>query len=254
MLYVLADAHAGADPEADRALLEFLRSLGSDELLILGDLFRAFVGLPQFWGPAERRVLDALTELRRRGGRVRFVVGNRDYLIRPFPALPIDEVIEDRAVIDLGGQPTLVTHGDRLDPEDHFYRAWHRLSRGRLAGFVLARLPGFVGRSLASRTERALSHTNRAYKAGPLPTEALRALGMEAAALGARRALVGHFHHDQTLEVPDGVPVRLAPAWLDHRRVLRVGAGGALESVDPLRGLGVGAEPDPVPGADGKLG
>lgn len=233
MQYVLADAHAGADPEADRELLDFLRGLGADELLILGDLFRAFVGLPRYWSPAQREILDALAELRARGGRVTFVVGNRDYLIQPAPALPIDLVIAERALVTLGGAPTLVTHGDRVDPEDRLYRLWHRLSRGRLARHLLDALPGRLGRRLTSGAERALARTNRAYKAGSLPLAALERLGREAAAQGAERALVGHFHRDETLAVPGAVPVRFAPAWLDHRRVLRVGPKGELESVDP---------------------
>lgn len=233
MQYVLADAHAGADPEADRALIAFLGALGADELLILGDLFRAFVGLPRYWSPAQREILDALAALRARGGRVRFVVGNRDYLIRPAPHLPIDEVIEDRAIVTLGGRPTLLTHGDRVDPNDRFYRAWHGLSRGPVAAAVLRALPGALGRRLTHGTERALSRTNRAYKAGPLPTEALLRLGREAASRGAAQVLVGHFHQDRELPVPGGAPIRLAPAWLDHRRVLRVGPAGELESVDP---------------------
>ena len=47
------------------------------------------------------------------------------------------------------------------------------------------------------------------------------------------RALVGHFHHDRTIDVAGGVPVIVAPAWLDHRRILVVGDGGALVSVRP---------------------
>jgi UDP-2,3-diacylglucosamine hydrolase len=231
MLYVLADSHAGTDASVDRALLELLDSMGEAELLILGDLFRAFVGLPRYWTSAQRDVLEALERLRARGGRIRFVVGNRDYLIRPIPDLPFDQVIEDRAVIDLAGLPTLVTHGDGLDPRDVRYRAWRRLSRSAGATWALRALPGFVGRHLASGTERTLANTNRAYKAGPLPLEALLGLGREAAELGAKRALVGHFHRDEIIEVPNGAPVQLAPAWLDHRRVLVAREDGRLESI-----------------------
>ena len=92
-------------------------------------------------------------------------------------------------------------------------------------------LPGALGRSLTSNTERTLACTNQVYKAGPLPKDALVALGHRAAGLGAKRALVGHFHRDETLEVPGGVPVQLAPAWLDHRRILVAREGGVLESV-----------------------
>ena len=77
-----------------------------------------------------------------------------------------------------------------------------------------------------------MRRANTAYKPGELPMRAIERVGRRAAALGASRALLGHFHHDRLLDVPSGVPVRIAPAWLDHRLIL-VGrpADGALVSV-----------------------
>jgi UDP-2,3-diacylglucosamine hydrolase len=186
-----------------------------------GDLFAAWLAPSRFWTPRQRRVLEGLAAVRAGGGVVTFVVGNRDYLLAEARAeLPVDRVIADEAVMQLGGAPTLVLHGDRANPDDWRYRLWFGLSRSRAVSAVLARLPGPVGASLAARAEATLARTNRAYKTGALPVGPLEALGRRAAALGARRVLVGHFHHDRTLEVAGGVPVQIAPAWLDHRRVL----------------------------------
>jgi hypothetical protein len=79
-----------------------------------------------------------------------------------------------------------------------------------------------------------MAQTNRAYKTQDLPFAAITELGCRAREAGAKRALVGHFHQDRVVDIASGVPVVLAPAWLEHRRVLVVGQNGALRSIDPL--------------------
>jgi UDP-2,3-diacylglucosamine hydrolase len=235
--WILADAHGGADPDADRDLLRVLdraRAARAD-LLILGDLFAAWIALDAQLTPFQREVIDRLRGLRHAGLTVRMVVGNRDYLVKEGQlGLSFDEVIDRELVLPLGGVATLVAHGDRINPHDRMYHLWHDVSRSRPARELLLHLPGGIARPLAARTERALGTTNRAYKTGALPFEALQDLGRRAAAQGAARALVGHFHEDRVIEVPNGAPVVIAPDWLALRRILRVDANGALISVDPL--------------------
>lgn len=226
--WILADPHAGALPEADAGLLRLLERAAAPgrELLILGDLFTGWLAPERFWSPLQRAVLERLAALRGRGVRLRFVVGNRDYLVREALAGRLfDAVIEGEAVIDLGGVPALVTHGDGLDPADRPYRAWRWLSRSGPVTAALARLPGPLGRGLAAATERGLRNTNRAHRSGRLPMAALEALGRRAQARGATRAIVGHFHHDRVIDVAGGAPVVLAPCWFEHRRIL-VARGG----------------------------
>lgn len=231
--WILADPHGGANAAADRALLRLLDlaiERGVD-MLVLGDLFRAFLAVEGCYGPIEHAVLDRFQRLRATGARVEFVVGNRDYGVREaLLGRAFDAVHEDTVVLPLGGRPTLVAHGDRVNPEDYFYRAWFRLSRARLVLAAVKRLPPRTLRKLVSAAERELAATNTRYKTGTLPIPALEAFGRKAATRGAKRALLGHFHHDRTLEVPDGVPVVLAPGWIEHQRILRVGPEGDLIS------------------------
>lgn len=233
--WILADPHGGADAGADAALLSLLeRALEARaELLILGDLFYAWLAPERFWTEGQRQVLQRLRTLRARGGRVSLVVGNRDYLADVLVGDVFDAVHEGEQVLPIGGRPTLVAHGDLANPEDLAYRTWHQLSRTPAARALLLSLPGALGRAMAQRLEARLARTNARYKTGVLPMRALEALGRRALALGAERALLGHFHHDRTVAVPQGAPVVIAPAWLDHRRLLLAGADGALRSVSP---------------------
>jgi UDP-2,3-diacylglucosamine hydrolase len=237
-LWILADPHGGQDADADRALVLLLDRAIEEraDLFVLGDLFTGWLAPDRFLGELERTVLARFRALRQRGARVDFVVGNRDYLVKEtLEGDAFDAVYEDAQVIDLAGRPTLVVHGDRANPDDRAYRLWYALSRSRPATKLLKSLPGALGRRLVSRTERGLSKTNTSYKTGVLPIRALEALGREGARRGASRVLVGHFHHDRTIDVPDGVPVVIAPGWFEHRRVLAARADGSLVSTPLVR-------------------
>ncbi len=233
--WVLADPHAGLFPQADEALLALLdRAIErAPDLLVMGDLFLAWLGPDRFWTPLQREVMQRLERLSQQGARVRFVVGNRDYLVPQSPRLRalFEAIYEDEALIEVGGQPTLVLHGDGLNPQDWPYLLWRRLSRSGPATAALLRLPGVLGRGLATAVERRMSSMNPQYKRGPLPQAPFAALSRRAEHKGARRALVGHFHADAQILGP-GAPVWIAPGWFEHRKVLVAGPDGALRSTD----------------------
>ena len=221
--WVLADPHGGHEGPDDRSLVELLRAAADRQvdLLIMGDLFVAWIGHPRFWTPYQAEVMAAIRAVRHAGGRARFVVGNRDYLVKEnLRGAYFDEVFDGEVVTDVAGVPTLLAHGDTVNPDDRRYLAWRALSRSRPVGALLGRLPGPVGRRLALDTERRMARLPNAYKATALPRAHLEALGARAQAAGARRALVGHFHADETVVPQRGVPVIVAPGWVDHRRVL----------------------------------
>lgn len=237
-LWILADPHGGQDAEADRALVSLLdRAIDERaDLFVMGDLFTGWLAPARFHGELEREVLARFRRLRATGARVDFVVGNRDYLVKEtLEGDTFDAVYEGASVIDLAGMPTLVVHGDRANPDDRAYHLWYALSRSAPATKLLSMLPGAIGRRLVSRTESGLSKTNARYKTGVLPIAALEALGREGARRGASRVLVGHFHHDRTIDVPGGVPVVIAPGWFEHRRVLSARADGSLVSTPLVR-------------------
>ncbi|MBI2374474.1 MAG: hypothetical protein HYV07_10815 [Deltaproteobacteria bacterium] len=232
--WILADPHVGANAEADHEL-ELLLAAASREsrdLLVMGDLFRVWLGLERMLTPLQGKVLDALQEVRRSGARVVFVVGNRDYFAESQLDRAFDDVIATEAVLRVGGVPTLVTHGDLVRTDDLAYRRWRRLSRHRIASALVRSLPAPFARGLASALERKLRGTNLAYKSGSLPRADLAAFGRRVAAEGAARAIVGHFHADETIVGPGQAPVVIAPSWLDQRKILEVRPDGTLVGLD----------------------
>lgn len=112
----------------------FVRMLERDaaqieRLYILGDLFDAYVGDDDWTVPAStvRRALRRLVD----GGTSVFLQrGNRDFLLgERFCRDSGAVLLEDCAVIDLFGIPTLLMHGDLLCSDDLAYQAFRRKSR-----------------------------------------------------------------------------------------------------------------------------
>ncbi len=230
--WVLADPHAGQDSEADEALVRVIHQAADarSDLLIMGDLFVAWLAPERFWTPRQRPVLEAIRSVRARGGRTRFVVGNRDYLVPSLQGSVFDVVYSGEVVTEVAGQRTLLSHGDGLDPNDRPYLAWRALSRSPAITRLLNRLPAGAGQALAQRTERQMAGVNQRYKSGNLPEAPIQALGERAHARGAVQALVGHFHHDCQVPVPTGVPVICVPGWCETRRLLIADDEGQLHS------------------------
>ncbi|MBK8014043.1 MAG: hypothetical protein IPK13_22185 [Deltaproteobacteria bacterium] len=238
-MWIIADSHAGQDPASDDALCRLIETAAAEstDLLFLGDLFVVWLGEPRFWTHRQEEVMRRIARARRvHRRRTTFIVGNRDYLITPaLRTNYFDAIHTDETVLDIGGVPTLVVHGDRTNPSDRAYATWYGLSRNFATTWLLQHLPGPLGRELAFRVEAKLRPTNRTIKDGGLPMPGLFALGRRAKALGAQRALIGHYHVHRVIDVPDGVPVIIAPAWYESRQFMRTGKDGdlVLENAPP---------------------
>ena len=79
--HVISDAHLGvADAEAERSLLQFLRSLPgrAGSLLVNGDLFDFWFEWRNVMPRRGYRVLAALADLRDAGIPVLWIAGNHD--------------------------------------------------------------------------------------------------------------------------------------------------------------------------------
>ena len=217
---LLADAHLGGPGGGAAPLVAQLAALpgeGAGRLIILGDLFQAWVGLPQFETSEVAALAPALLDLRRRGVRVDYVEGNRDfYLGRGAYARLFDEVALEVA-FEAGGRRYLAVHGDGLNDRDWKYRFWRRLSKSRPVEWCVRGVPQAVARRLVSSTEEKLSKTNFKHRAA-IPEAAIRAYAERRLAEGYDVLLLGHFHEPRTFQVQGG-EVRLLDAWFRSRKI-----------------------------------
>jgi UDP-2,3-diacylglucosamine hydrolase len=164
----------------------------ADALYILGDLVEAWVGddddaqLPQRIASATRAVRDA-------GVPVYFIAGNRDFLMgQAFAERAGFTLLEDGAVHDLYGTPTLLMHGDVLCTDDLAYQAFRRQVRTPEWKAQVLAMPLDARRALAAKA-RAESRAQNSIK-----HEDIMDVNAEAVAQAMRNAGVTHLIHGHT--------------------------------------------------------
>jgi UDP-2,3-diacylglucosamine hydrolase len=217
---LLADAHLHGPGGEAAPLLAQLRELparGATRAVLLGDLFQAWVGFPQFAPPGLEAFLEVVGELRRAGVAVDYVEGNRDFFLAGSPYAAAFDRLGAETAFEVGGLRCLAVHGDGLDEGDVQYRLWRRATKSPPVRLAMRRLPAGFARRLVDSTERKLAQTNFKHRVR-IPEAAIRRYAARRLAEGHDVLVLGHFHEERRWEV-DGGRVWLLPAWFHSRRV-----------------------------------
>lgn len=223
---VLADAHLGGPGGPAAPLLAQLAALpgqGCTRLVILGDLFQAWVGDPKFETAEIAAVAPVLGELRRRGVRVDYVEGNRDFFLAGSLYAGAFDTVGREVSFTAGGRRVLAVHGDGIDARDWQYRFWRGLSKSRPVRAVVLNAPRRFAQRLVASTEDRLSRTNFKHKAA-IPEAAIRTYAERRLAEGHEVLVLGHFHEERRWPVAGG-EVWLVEAWFSSRRIEWLGEG-----------------------------
>jgi UDP-2,3-diacylglucosamine pyrophosphatase LpxH len=238
---LLADAHLSGRGGAAGPLVAELAALpaaGCRRLVVMGDLFEAWVGHQHFETADVAAIVAALRGLRRRGLRIDYVEGNRDFFLAGSPYADAFDEVSDEIAFEDGGTRYLAVHGDGLVEDDWKYRFWRRLSKSGASRLLAGRIPGPLARRLVTATERLLSRTNFKHRRR-LPEAAIRRYAERRLAEGHDVLLLGHFHVARSWPLPGG-EVRLLEAWFKTRRVEWLPPEpGALEGAEREGGAGV---------------
>ena len=194
-----SDLHLGEQaPRTTAAFLRWLRSLGgrADALLLLGDVFDAWIGDDLLRRPEaalEHQACEALAELAARHCRIAVQRGNRDFLLAgEFASRCAACLLDDPCVLEVGGQRIVLSHGDALCVDDAAYMQWRRVCREPAwqADFLAQPLALRRQQALAARDQSRAAQAALAEPGDASPAEAMRVLSEQAAAW----MIHGHTH------------------------------------------------------------
>lgn len=217
-----SDVHLGDhDPATAEVFLAQLRryATGASHVFLLGDLFEAWAGDEDVDDPAVRRVVQALHALHARGVELHVLPGNRDFLLGTgFTAATGARIHGDWLIADIGGEPTLLLHGDTLCTDDLPYMQFRQMVRNPQWQAA------FLAKPLAGRHAIAEDMRRRSREATAGKGEYLMDANAEAIASMFRhhdvaRMIHGHTHRPaRHLHEVDGHPcVRYVLAdWRDR--------------------------------------
>jgi UDP-2,3-diacylglucosamine hydrolase len=227
---LLGDAHLfGGDPEVP-AFVDFIDTLPSDidTLVILGDLFSAWIGRRELQRPHHQTVVEALRRLRGRGCRILYIEGNHDiFLQRLFFGDPFERLAERSIDLRLGGRRVHLAHGDLVNRRDRLYLAWRAVSKSRVFYSLFNLLPAVTRHRIVEGLERRMARTNIAFRGG-FPYAACEAYAQRQMRMGAEILVFGHFHEELRIDYREGghrVTVYVLPAWRTGHAYLRLSPG-----------------------------
>jgi len=129
---LISDLHLEPErPDITATFFEFLQSTArqAEALFILGDLFEVWIG-DDYSYPLGDEVARQLSDLSRRGVAIYLMHGNRDFLIgQDYSQRCNAQLIEEPYVTELGGEKTVLLHGDVLCTQDTEYMQFRSLVR-----------------------------------------------------------------------------------------------------------------------------
>ncbi len=193
--YFLSDLHLDAShPAATRRFSDALdRAASGDSVYLLGDLVEAWIGDDDD-DLFARALVELLAWHARRGVSLNFLHGNRDFLLgERFAAEAGLRRLDPQVVVDVGGVPTLLLHGDELCIDDAAYLAFRALVRDPAwQGGFLSQRRALRGAFAARARGESAAHGARldAAIADVSPLAVADALRRH----GVRRMIHGHTH------------------------------------------------------------
>jgi len=114
----ISDVHLGCRGCSADFLLDFLNSMHTDNLYLVGDIIDlSSLQKSFFWPQRHNDVLRTILNIAQRGTRVIYIPGNHDHLLRDFAGLSFGNIEIHREAIHqtADGKRLLVLHGDEFD-------------------------------------------------------------------------------------------------------------------------------------------
>lgn len=202
-------------PATARLFRNFLSgpARSAQALFILGDLFDAWAGDDDLADAFNAGLCAALRTLADAGIRISFLPGNRDFLAGPgFSAATGARLLAEETVVDVGGVPTLLLHGDTLCTDDSEYQAF----RGTVRSDEWQR--GFLAQPLAARKAevealRARSEAEKRVKSMALMDVSEAAVAKAFERCKVARIIHGHTHRPAHHVYAGGRERWVLPEW-----------------------------------------
>lgn len=232
----ISDLHLGTPGCQAGHLLDFLRTVESDYLYLVGDIIDGWqLKRAWTWQQSHNDVVQKVLRKARKGTHVVFVPGNHDEVVRQFIGLSFGDIrIVDEAVhTTADGRRLWVTHGDLYDGViqcakwlayvgDNLYEFTLKLNRWFNSVRARIGLPYWsLSKYLKQKVKRAVSYV----------TAFEDALAAETRRRGLDGVVCGHIHHAEMRTI-DGILYCNDGDWVESLTALVEHHDGRLEIVE----------------------
>jgi len=121
-LVVLSDVHLGTYGCHAKELLQYLKSINPQTLVLNGDIIDMWSFSKRYFPVAHMEVLRYIIKMSNLGTRVIYITGNHDEALRKYSDFILGNLeLVDKLILDLDGKKTWIFHGDVFDSSTKGY-------------------------------------------------------------------------------------------------------------------------------------
>jgi len=232
----ISDVHLGTKHTRAEDLLDFLRSVESTDLYLVGDIFDGWAHSRNwFWNQSHNDVVQKLLRKGRKGTRITYIPGNHDEFARDYADHRFGDILVEREAVHqlLDGRKLLVLHGDEFDGIIR-YAKWLQILGAIAYGFALGlnniynRVRLALGRPywslsayLKQRTKKALQYID----------DFEHLVAARARQEGVDGVVCGHIHQAEMRTI-EGIQYLNTGDWVESCTALVEHLDGRLEIID----------------------
>jgi UDP-2,3-diacylglucosamine pyrophosphatase LpxH len=224
---VLSDIHLGTYGCRAKELLNYLRSIQPDMLILNGDIIDGWQFSKRFFPSLHIQVIRELMQFITNGSRVVYITGNHDEMMRKYTDLHMGQfTLTDKLVLEIDQKMTWIFHGDVFDNTTQgSARMIAKLGSNGYGLLILFNrmvnaLLGLIGKEKVSISKKIMEGVNKAVAK-------VNDLEQIAAALAIKKnydfVICGHIHQPmlRTVENADGKVVYMNSGdWVEHMTAL----------------------------------
>lgn len=145
-LVVISDVHLGTFGCHADELIQYLRSIQPELLVLNGDIVDIWQFSKRYFPQSHMQVIKEIFSLLALGTKVIYITGNHDEIMRRYSDLSIGQLeLTDKLILELDGKVTWIFHGDVFD----------RTTKG--SAKIIAKLGGY-GYDLLILLNRGINH------------------------------------------------------------------------------------------------
>ena len=214
-MIIVTDAHISKARGNDTAFFKMLGAIESTEhdLIFLGDIFDLWVALPRYETDIHNNFISWCLE-QKKNRTIGFLEGNHEYYLASQRGAAFTWCSNEAWWQDDDG--TLYAHGDLINPKDRNYLIFKKLTKNRIAKYILRSLP--FGPKITDSIKAGLKKTNSQLRL-QLPWDDIKFFADNRFAEGIDTIFMGHFHQEYCYAKQESKKLYVLPDWLGTQKV-----------------------------------
>lgn len=214
-MIIVTDAHIGKDAGDQTAFFRMLEAFErtDHDVVFLGDIFELWIAMPRYEEDIHAR-FSAWCRSQKAIRTVGFLEGNHEFYLAE--ERPATFTWCSKNAWRRNNTGVLFVHGDQINRKDKMYLIFRKLTKNKIAKFILRTLP--YGPLLVRSIQLELNRNN-SKKRGYIPEGEIEKFAESRFAEGVDTIFMGHFHREYRYRNAESKELCVLPDWLSTQKI-----------------------------------